>query len=37
MKKGDLLVLPTGGANHDPREFPSGAQVSFTRSNASRP
>jgi len=33
--KGDRLALPTGGANHDPREFARGDQVDFTRSNAS--
>jgi len=35
MKKGDLLVLPTGGANHDPQEFATPDNVDFGRSNAS--
>src|SRR5262249_20230666 len=31
----DRLALPTGGANHDQREFPHGDAVDFARPNLS--
>ncbi|WP_419709612.1 cytochrome P450 [Pseudomonas sp. NFX224] len=34
MKKGDIILLPTGGANHDPRQFPDPHVIDFSRSNA---
>lgn len=34
MKKGDLILLPTGGANHDPRQYPNPHVVDFHRPNS---
>ena len=34
MKKGDLVLLPTGGANHDERHFSDPLVVDFNRPNA---
>ncbi|MFE9327629.1 cytochrome P450 [Nocardia sp. NPDC052278] len=31
MRAGDLVLLPTGGANHDPREFTDPTEVNFDR------
>ncbi|MGV9864094.1 cytochrome P450 [Rhodococcus koreensis] len=31
MKRGDRILLPTGGANHDPRAWPNAEEVQFGR------
>jgi cytochrome P450 len=34
MKKGDIVILPTGGANHDPSQYPEPHTIDFNRRNA---
>jgi cytochrome P450 len=34
IRRGDIVLLPTGGANHDPRKFPEPLTIDLDRGNA---